>query len=170
MAPTPIAHEEIVQHQPGQGVKRVPPARKGRRDAEGEARLAQQPPGALVPAPAQIEVGTEDGGVVLDRRYEVLSLQRAPVGAEPSVPRGAARIEMSAYQPESGVAQSYGRDDRYPALQHERKLDRVRAFERQGREDRISPIALIGAVPHRGSVAQVHAELLRGFHHVFLRP
>jgi hypothetical protein len=37
----PIAHEEIIEHQPWQGVKCVPPAGKTGRDAEGEARLAQ---------------------------------------------------------------------------------------------------------------------------------
>jgi hypothetical protein len=46
----------------------------------------------------------------------------------------------------------------------------VCALERQGREDRIPSIALVGAVPHRRRVAQVHAELVRGLHHVFLRP
>jgi hypothetical protein len=69
-----IAHEEVVQDQPWQGVVGVPPARKGRGDTEGEARLAQQPPGALVPAPTEVEVGTEDGGIVLDRSDEMLSL------------------------------------------------------------------------------------------------
>ena len=71
---TPIAHEEVVQDQPWQCVVGVPPAGKGRGDAEGEARLAQQPPGALVPAPTEVEVGTEDGSVVLDGSYEMLSL------------------------------------------------------------------------------------------------
>ena len=167
---TAIAHEKVVQYQPWQGVKGVPPAGKGRRHPEGEARLAQQPPGALVPAPTQVEVGTQDDGVVLDRSHEMLSLERASGGPEPSVAGGAARIEMSIYQPESGVVESYGRGDRYPALQYQRKLDRLRALEWEGREDRISPIAPIGAVPHRRSVAEVHDQLTRRLHHIFLRP
>ena len=167
---TAIADEEIVQYQPWQGVEGMPPAGKRRRDAEGEARIAQQLPRALVPAPPQVEVGTEDGGVVFDGSDEMLSLQGAPCSTEPFVPRRAARIEMGVYQSEPGAPESDGRRDGYPALQYQGKLDRVRAVEWQGRQDRVPPIALIGAVTHRRSVAQVHAELVRGFHHVFLRP
>ena len=72
--PIPITYQEVVQNQPWQGVKGVPPAGKGRRDAKSEARLAQQLPGALVSAPTQVEVGAEDGSIVLYPRYEMLSL------------------------------------------------------------------------------------------------
>ena len=167
---TAIAHEKIVQYQSWQSVKGVPPAGQGRRDPEGKAGLAQQPPSSLVSAPAEVEIGAKDCGVILNRREEVLSLERPSRGPEPAVSRRAARIEVGADQPELGITQNQVGRDRHPPLQDQGKLDRVRAFERETGEDRITPIALVGAVPHRRSVAEVQAKGLRRLHHVLLRP
>jgi hypothetical protein len=61
-----IADKEVIEDQSGQRVKRVPPRRQRRRHAEGESSLTQEPPGSLVSATAQVEIGPKNHGVVRD--------------------------------------------------------------------------------------------------------
>jgi hypothetical protein len=53
-----IAYQDVVQDQAWQGMKGVPPRRRGRRNTEGEPGLPQEPPGWLIPSSPQIEVGS----------------------------------------------------------------------------------------------------------------
>src|SRR5437868_12381884 len=69
-----VADEKIVEHQPGQGVEGVPPGWSGGRHSEGEAGFAQKSPGRFVPATSQVEVGTEDHGVIRDGGKEMSGL------------------------------------------------------------------------------------------------
>ena len=62
--PGAVADEKIVEHQPGQGMEGVSPRRRGRRHPEREARFAQKFPGRFVPAAPQVEVSSQDHGLI----------------------------------------------------------------------------------------------------------
>jgi hypothetical protein len=76
----PIAHQEVIQYQPRQRMKGMPPARQYRRHAEVEAGLGEEAPGLFGSSAAQVKVGSKDGGIVPDRRDEVLRLE-SPTGS-----------------------------------------------------------------------------------------
>src|SRR6266853_1693557 len=75
-----VADEKIVEHQPGQGVKGVPPGRSGGRHTEGEASFPQKLPGGLVAAAPQVEVSPEDHGLLRHGGKEMASLHGATGG------------------------------------------------------------------------------------------
>ena len=59
-----VADEKIVEHQPGQSVEGVPPRGRGRRHSEREARFAQKLPGRFVAPAPQVEVGSQNHGLI----------------------------------------------------------------------------------------------------------
>lgn len=92
-----VAHQDIVQDQPGQGMESVTPRGNGRWDAEGKPRSLEQPPRGLIPAPTQIEVCAQHGCVVRDCLQQVPCLQRSSRSPKPTVSRGPSGVQMSTY-------------------------------------------------------------------------
>ena len=114
-----VADQKVVEHQPRQRVEGVTPGGEGGRDAKAESGVAQDPPGALVAAATEVEIGAKDDGIVAKRAQEMLSLKGATCGPEPSVPRRAARVEVRAYDPEIAASDADGCGYGDAPLEHE---------------------------------------------------
>jgi hypothetical protein len=164
----PVADQKIVEHQPGHRVECVPPIRRGRGHAKGEAGVAQEPPSGLVATTAKVQIGPEDDGIIRKRLEEMACLLSATSRAEPLVSWWSAGIEVGAYQPELMPAECDSGRDSHPSLQHQGELNGVGILQRQRGQDRVPPVALQQTVSHGWCVSQVETEGTRGLDYVFL--
>lgn len=162
-----IADQKVVQNQARQGVKCVAPGWNRRRHAESEPGLAQPAPGRLVASPPKIEVGAQNRRVVGHGGDEVAGLELPTSGPEPLMSGRTPGIEVRADQPDPPAGDRRRGGDSHPALEHERELDGVGVFQREGGEDRVPSIARQEAIAHGGRVAQAHHEGPGSVDHVF---
>jgi hypothetical protein len=85
------------------------------------------------------------------------------------MPWSAPGVEMGTHQAELGSTQIHRGRDRHPALQHQGKLESMGLLQRQGRQDRVSPITSCDAVAHGWGIAEAQPEGLSSLHYIFLR-
>jgi len=168
--PGPIPDQDIVQYQPGQGVKRVTPGWFHGRHAEGETRFTQDPPRVLVSTSTEVQVSAENHGVVLDHGSQISGLELSTGGTEPAVSGGTPRIQMCTQQSNGSTSQRNRRGYGHSALQDERQLDGMGIVQREGGEDGVAPVTLQHAISHGGRVAQVHAQGLSRLDYILLSP
>ena len=164
----PVAHQNVVQHQPGQRMERVTPRGNRGWDAKGKPRSLEQPPRGLVTPATQIEVCSQHRCVVGDRLEQVPCLLRSAGSAEPAVPGGTARIQMSADQTKPGISQTDRRRNGYTALKNKGELNGVGIVQGQGGQNGISPIARCRAIPHGRRVPEVQSQGSSRVHDILL--
>lgn len=163
-----VAHQDVVEHQPGQRMEGVTPGGSRRRNAEGKPRSLEQSPRGLIPAATQIEVRTQHGCVIRYRLEQVPCLLRSAGSAEPAVSGRSARIQMGTYQAKSGIAQNNRRRDSHTALQHKRELDGLSILQRERGQKGISPVARGWPVPHGWGVPQIQPQSSSRLYDIFL--
>jgi hypothetical protein len=91
-----ISHKDVIEYQPWQRVVGVTPRGDRGWNAEGKFRSLEELPGGFVSSPTEIEVCTQNRGVVLYLAEQVPRLLCPTRSPEPAVSRGSTGIQMRA--------------------------------------------------------------------------
>lgn len=168
--PVPISNQEVIEHQPRQGMESVPPRWSRGWHAHGEPLIAQDAPRLLVAPSAEVQIGTEHHSLIGDSRSQVPGLEFAAGRTEPPMTGRSPGIKVRAYQSECSASHFDGRRDGNSPLKYQWQLDPMSILQREGGENRVAPVTVQHAVPHGGGVAQVHAQHPRRLNDIFLKP
>ena len=163
-----VADEKIVEDQPGQGMKGVPPGGPRGRHPEGKPRLAQKLPGRFVSAASQVEIGAENHSVVKRGGQQMAGLSGTPCRTQPAVAGRTSGVEMGADEPDPPACHRNGRRNGHPALQYERQLGRLGLLQRQARQNGVPPVALQCPISHGWGIPEVETQRVSCFDYVFL--